>query len=167
MKVYHASSVIVENPDTIHSMEYLDFGQGFYITTIREQAEKYAQRFLRRGKPAWLNIYELSYNIDKWKLLHFDSYNSEWLDYVANCRIGKPVELYDMIIGGIANDRVILTLDRYFAGEILTLDRYFAGELSKEQALGLLKYEKPNIQLCIRSQQMIDECLTYIESIKL
>ena len=54
MKVYHASSVIVENPDTIHSMEYLDFGQGFYITTIREQAEKYAQRFLRRGKPAWL-----------------------------------------------------------------------------------------------------------------
>ena len=52
MKVYHASSVIVENPDTIHSREYLDFGQGFYITTIREQAEKYAQRFLRRGKPA-------------------------------------------------------------------------------------------------------------------
>ena len=135
MKVYHASSVIVENPDTIHSREYLDFGQGFYITTIREQAEKYAQRFLRRGKPAC---------------------NSEWLDYVANCRIGKPVELYDMIIGGIANDRVILTLDRYFAGE-----------LSKEQALGLLKYEKPNIQLCIRSQQMIDECLTYIESIEL
>ena len=42
MKVYHASSVIVENPDTIHSREYLDFGQGFYITTIREQAEKYA-----------------------------------------------------------------------------------------------------------------------------
>lgn len=39
MKVYHASSVIVENPDTIHSREYLDFGQGFYITTIREQAE--------------------------------------------------------------------------------------------------------------------------------
>lgn len=156
MKIYHASSVIVENPDTIHSREYLDFGQGFYITTIREQAEKYAQRFLRRGKPAWLNIYELSYNIDKWKLLRFDSYNCDWLDYVANCRIGKPVELYDMIIGGIANDRVILTLDRYFAGE-----------LSKEQALGLLKYEKPNIQLCIRSQQMIDECLTYIESIKL
>ena len=110
MKVYHASSVIVENPDTIHSR--------FYITTIREQAEKYAQRFLRRGKPAWLNIYELSYNIDKWKLLRFDSYNSDWLDYVANCRIGKPVELYDMIIGGIANDRVILTLDRYFAGEL-------------------------------------------------
>lgn len=53
------------------------------------------------------------------------------MDYVANCRIAKPVELYDMIIGGIANDRVILTLDRYFAGE-----------LSKEQALGLLKYER-------------------------
>ena len=68
----------------------------------------------------------------------------------------KTCGCYDMIIGGIDNDRVILTLDRFFAGE-----------LSKEQALGLLKYEKPNIQLCIRSQQMIDECLTYIESIEL
>lgn len=57
-----------------------------------------------------------------------------------------------MIIGGIANDRVILTLDRYFEGE-----------LSKEQALGLLMYEKPNIQFCIRSQQMLDECLKYRE----
>ena len=28
-------------------------------------------------------------------------------------------------------------------------------------------YEKPNIQFCIRSQQMLDECLKYIESVKL
>lgn len=156
MKVYHASSIVVENPDTIHSREYLDFGRGFYITTLREQAEKYALRFLRRGESAVLNIYELSDDLNKWKLLRFDSYNNEWLDYVAKCRSGEPVEFYDMIIGGIANDRVILTLDRYFEGE-----------LSKEQTLGLLMYEKPNIQFCIRSQQMLDECLKYIESVKL
>ena len=62
----------------------------------------------------------------------------------------------DMVVGGIANDRVILTLDRYFVGE-----------LSQEEALGLLKYEKPNIQYCIRSEQMLQDCLTFVESIQL
>ena len=61
-----------------------------------------------------------------------------------------------MVIGGIANDRVILTLDRYFSGEI-----------NQEEALGLLRFEKPNIQYCIRSEQMLRECLTYIKSEKI
>lgn len=43
----------------LHSRKFLDFGQGFYVTTLRDQAVKYAQRFLRRGKSAWLNEYEL------------------------------------------------------------------------------------------------------------
>lgn len=50
---------------------------------------------------------------------------------------------------------------------IVTLDRYFAGELSQEETLGLLRFEKPNIQYCIRSERMIKECLTYIESEKI
>ena len=61
-----------------------------------------------------------------------------------------------MIIGGIANDKVILTLDLYFAGEI-----------TQEEALKKLIYEKPNIQYCIRSQRMLDKCITYIESKRL
>lgn len=42
MKVYHASMVRVEHPDVLHSRKFLDFGQGFYVTTLREQAVKYA-----------------------------------------------------------------------------------------------------------------------------
>lgn len=38
------------------------------------------------------------------------------------------------------------------------------GEISKEKALGLLQYEEPNIQYCIRSGRMLWECLTYIGS---
>ena len=38
MEVYHASPVKVEKPDTLHSREFLDFGKGFYVTTLREQA---------------------------------------------------------------------------------------------------------------------------------
>ena len=85
--------------------------------------------------------------------MKFDFYDEQWLDFVAQCRDGKDVGDYDMVIGGIANDRVILTLDRYFAHEI-----------SQEDALGLLKFEQPNVQYCIRSVRMLRECLTYIQS---
>ena len=86
-------------------------------------------------------------------MLRFDSYDKEWLDFVSLCRAGEDKSDYDLVMGGIANDNVILTLDRYFAGEI-----------SQEEALGLLRYEKPNIQYCIRSEKMLKDCLTFIES---
>ena len=54
MKVYHASSVTVERPDTEHSRSFLDFGPGFYVTTLEQQAIEYGQRFLRRGREVWL-----------------------------------------------------------------------------------------------------------------
>lgn len=154
MRLYHSSNIIVEHPDTLHSRQYLDFGRGFYLTSIYDQAVRYAQRFKRRGQQAWLNTYELSEeNIGKWNVKRFKSYNKQWLDFVAQCRDGKDVGDYDMVIGGIANDRVIITLDRYFTGEI-----------TQKEALGLLRFEKPNIQYCIRSEQMLQACLTYIDS---
>ena len=153
MKLYHSSTIVVDKPSTNHSRQYLDFGKGFYLTTIYEQAVRYAERFKRRGQPAWLNTYELAENLEGWKVLRLDVYDKTWLDFVSVCRAGEDKSDYDMVVGGIANDRVILTLDRYFAGEI-----------SQEEALGLLKFEKPNIQYCIRSDKMLQKCLTYIES---
>ena len=58
MKLYHSSNVSVDCPDTDHSRSYLDFGRGFYLTSLYDQAVRYAQRFKRRGQPAWLNTYE-------------------------------------------------------------------------------------------------------------
>ena len=153
MKLYHSSNVIVEHPDTKHSRLYLDFGRGFYLTSLNDQAERYGLRFKRRGQQAWLNTYEFAYDDSLWKIKRFDSYDKQWLDFVAQCREGKDVGDYDLVIGGIANDRVIITLDRYFTGEI-----------TQEEALGLLRFEKPNIQYCIRSERMLRECLTYITS---
>lgn len=40
MIVYHGSDVVVQTPDVLHSYRNLDFGKGFYVTTVREQAEK-------------------------------------------------------------------------------------------------------------------------------
>ncbi len=153
MILYHSSSVIVAEPDITHSRLYLDFGKGFYLTTIYDQARRYAERFLRRGRTAWLNTYDFTCRMEGWKVLSFESYDEAWLDFVSKCRSGNDDTDYDLVIGGIANDRVILTLDRYYAGE-----------LTQEQALGLLKFEKPNIQYCVRSERMLKECLIYIKS---
>lgn len=156
MRLYHSSNVAVVSPDVLHSRDYLDFGKGFYLTSIYEQAVRYAQRFTRRKRDAWLNVYEFDCDLSKWKVCQFNTYNKTWLQFVVKCRAGNDDTDYDIVIGGIANDKVIQTLDRYFAGE-----------LSEDETLGLLKYERPNIQYCIRSQKMLEQCIKHIESKKL
>lgn len=153
MKVYHTSQTTVTSPDTQHSREFLDFGKGFYVTTLREQAVKYAERFLLRGREAWLNTYELKDTAGRCAVKTFAAYDAEWLDFVATCRKGTDATAFDVVIGGIANDKVFRTIDLYFSGDI-----------GKDEALRRLKFEKPNNQICIRSQQVLDECLTFLSS---
>jgi hypothetical protein len=156
MKVYHASTLIIEKPDVLHSREKLDFGKGFYLTAIREQALRYAERFTRRGKEAFINEYELDEKTPGFNIKSFPSYDEEWLDYVAVCRKGgMPQPLYDGVSGGVANDKVFNTVDLYFAGVI-----------SKDEALGRLKYEKPNHQLCILNGQMLNRHLHFVKAEK-
>lgn len=156
MEVYHASTVVVDSPDTTHSRDFLDFGPGFYVTTLQDQAVKYGARYINRGKNAILNIYELADDLSKWKVVTFKQYDEAWLDFVTECRQGRVVGNYDVIIGGIANDKVFRTIDLYFAGDI-----------SKEECLRKLVFEKPNNQICIRSQQVLNECLTFKNSQRL
>lgn len=156
MILYHASTSVIKYPDIIHSRERLDFGKGFYLTTIREQAEKYAERFLRRGQESYINIYEIRGDLSGFSQKEFPAYDEEWLDYVLNCRQGKNIELYDWTAGGIADDKVFNTIDLYFANII-----------NKEEALRRLMYEKPNYQICISNQKLLSECLLFKEAIKL
>lgn len=154
MKLFHASTICIEKPDVLHSRDNLDFGKGFYLTSIREQAIRYAERFTRRGKEAFINEYEFDDETPGFTIKSFSCYDEEWLDYVAICRNGnKPEQIYDAVSGGVANDKVFNTVDLYFAGVI-----------SKEEALGRLKYEKPNHQLCILNGLMIDKHLHFIKA---
>jgi len=156
MEVYHTSDVIVEHPDTIHSRDALDFGRGFYFTSIRGQAVKYAYRFIRRNKSAWLNVYDFSNDWSGWKVKTFTEYNEEWLDFVMKCRNGEAVGDFDLIIGGIADDKVFDTVDLYTEALI-----------SKDEAIRRLAYISPNIQYCIRTDAMLQQCLTFKEAISI
>ena len=117
---------------------------------------KYGARFTNRGKEAFLNTYELADDLSKCKVIEFKRYDEAWLDFVTECRQGRIVGDYDVVIGGIANDKVFRTIDLFFAGDI-----------TKETALKRLVFEKVNHQICISNQEVIDRCLTYKSSIRL
>lgn len=86
-----------------------------------------------------------------YKVKTFETYDEEWLDYVGACRKGMLQPIYDIVEGGIANDRVFNTIDLYFAGM-----------MSKIDALGRLKFEHPNHQLCILNQEIITAHLHFV-----
>ena len=44
MRLYHGSNMMIENIDLSKCKPYKDFGRGFYLTEIKEQAEKMAGR---------------------------------------------------------------------------------------------------------------------------
>lgn len=49
MLLYHGSYCEVQNPDLTKCARYKDFGQGFYLTTSRNQAESFAKISLRKA----------------------------------------------------------------------------------------------------------------------
>ena len=154
MIVFHTSNIAVLRPDVLHSRRYLDFGKGFYVTPTKMQAVNYAQRFSMWGEDAYLNSYEMtSPDTAKFRCKRFDKYDEEWLDYVSACRLGLPVEEFDIIEGDIADDKVFNTIDLYFTHMI-----------SKDEALRRLFAVRPNQQICFLSQQSIDACLTYLKT---
>lgn len=59
--VYHGGTEQIEKPICCLGRKNLDFGQGFYITNIREQAINWAKNIARnRKEQAILNRYKLN-----------------------------------------------------------------------------------------------------------
>ena len=58
MKLYHGSNEVIDKPLVSYGRDALDFGKGFYTTSLKEQAEKWIQRFILLGDKGIINIYE-------------------------------------------------------------------------------------------------------------
>lgn len=160
MKLYHGSNVAVPQPLSKVGRHNLDFGEGFYVTKLKKQAEEWALVIAgRKGRNAQPVV---SYYVfdreraecDGLRFKIFEEYNLEWLDYVVACRQGKAVwKQYDIVEGGVANDNVIDTVEDYEKGVI-----------TAEQALGQLRYKKVNHQICFITQEAIDGYLKFEKS---
>ena len=160
MILYHGGTEAVMRPDCKAGRPDLDFGQGFYVTLLQDQAEGFAKRKARdrKGKPV-ISVYEFDYDaaINDCAYLNFEFYDEAWLDFVVESRSGlKPWANYDIVEGGVANDRVIDTVELYTIGI-----------LDKTSALGRLSEHQPNHQICILSQAILDKYLKFVEVIEL
>lgn len=156
MIVYHGTTMEIQNPNVSYSKKYLDFGRGFYVTTYKEQAERWAMRkSVRLEKEAVVNVYELD-NINSFNVLDFQSDDSQWIDFVCASRKGsEEYKKYDIITGGVADDNVFKAVDMYARGL-----------WDKTRVLQELKYYQKNNQICIVNQQVINAALKFKKSYK-
>ncbi|MCH5226265.1 MAG: DUF3990 domain-containing protein [Muribaculaceae bacterium] len=156
IEIYHAGTEIIRHPEIKFSRPDLDFGPGFYLTNIFEQAENWGlKRAEKRQNKGIINKYLLRqkdlFNTEGINIKIFDTYSEEWLDFITDNRSsGRKWEQWDYIEGGVADDRIIDTIDLYIAGF-----------LDKETALKRLIYLKPNNQICINKQEILDDFLEF------
>lgn len=158
-KVYHGASQEVSSPLVHVGRKNLDFGKGFYVTDIRNQAKIWAEvksRYLMDAK-GYINEYLFDFDnaIKEYRYRKFEKYDREWLHFIVDSRDGLKVwKGFDIIEGGVANDRVIDTVEAFKAGQI-----------SEEKALIELSKHQPNNQICILKQEVVDKYLIFRKSI--
>ena len=141
MILYHGGAEEIAAPDLLHSREAVDFGAGFYVTPIFEQAKRWSEKRKRRMGTAVVSRYEFDESAAaNLKVLRFESYSEAWLDFIVRCRALQDDSVWDIVSGGVANDKVFDTLEAFFDG--------FA---TKAQTIDRLRMETPNMQLCFRT----------------
>lgn len=122
MLLYHGSTMAVRKPIVSRGRSKTDFGKGFYTTTSREQAEKWAKiKRDRMGDEAHaiVSVFELDdavLNNPAYHTRHFDGATAEWLDFVVGNRRGEVHHNFDLIMGPVANDRLYATITLYENG---------------------------------------------------
>lgn len=156
---FHGSSMEVPDPICDYSdRDDLDFGQGFYVTLNREEAEDWAisKTIDYPGEPT-VNIYELddSYDCDSaYKL--FDDTDEELFDFLEHCRGGEIEYMsneYSIVEGKVADDSGFAIFEAYQDGEI-----------SRQEALDDLISVPLGDQICFRTDEAIQAYLHFVTS---
>lgn len=143
MEIYHGSYTSVQTPEIIKGKFTKDFGEGFYCTELKRQAEKWARRY---DTPV-VSIYEYK-PFGELKILCFDDMTDEWLDFIVACRSGKPHD-YDIVIGAMANDQIY----NYVAD-------FMNGILTREQFWVMAKFKYPTHQINFCTKKAL-QCITF------
>jgi hypothetical protein len=144
MKVYHGSYTAISVIDLSKCEKHKDFGQGFYVTKYRKQAEEWAEKIGNRhfvqGVITEFDFLESAFTSWNYRVLRFGDYSEEWLDFVVlnrNPHHENPVHDYDIVEGPIADDKIQRRLDKYLKGRI-----------PKDTFLNELRHHEPTHQIC-------------------
>ena len=141
--VYHGSYCKIEGPQILERKYSKDFGNGFYCTIIKEQAQRWAKRYDTKV----VSIYDVRID-SSMAIKEFKEMTDEWLDFIVNCRSGKSHE-YDIVIGAMADDQIYNYISDYIDGTI-----------TREQFWVLAKFKYPTHQINFCTQKAL-KCLKY------
>ena len=143
--IYNGSYHKIEHPKIIEGKYTKDFGNGFYCTILKEQAIKWSEKF----DTPFISMYE--YEPDKsLNIKEFNIMTEEWLDFIIDCRAGKPHN-YDIVIGAMADEGVY----NYVADLI-------NGNITRNAFWCLAKFKHPTHQIAFCTEKSLT-CLKYIE----
>ena len=143
MTVYHGGYTPVKSPEIRVGRNTKDFGNGFYCTIIKEQAQRWAKRYDTKI----VSIYDVRLN-SKLQIKEFREMTDEWLDFIIDCRSGKT-HAYDIVIGAMADDQIYNYISDYIDGSI-TRDQFWI--------MAKFKYPTHQINFCTKEAL---ECLDY------
>ena len=85
-------------------------------------------------------------------VIHFETADEKWLDFICDNRSGKSTGAYDIVIGPVADDRVYRVVVEYENGD-----------LDKETALKNLKTESLCDQILFHTEKAL-KYLKYIDT---
>lgn len=160
MILYHGSNMAIEDIDLNRCRPYKDFGKGFYLTDIKEQAQRMAARTVRMYKgTATLTAFE--FDIDEasasgLKIKVFEKPDNEWARFVMKNRdlnVAQPAHDFDIVIGPVADDTIARLL-RMFTEHFI----------DEEQLLRELTFSKVTSQYFFHTARAI-QLLKKIQSI--
>lgn len=149
MRLYHGSNIVIKQIDLSKCRPYKDFGQGFYLRAIKEQAEQMARRTsaIYGGEPV-VTAFEFDETaLSTLSVKTFEDPSEEWVLFVLANRSRKnvqPTHGFDIVIGPVADD-TIATLFRNFDDGIIDLPTLVQG----------LKYKKVSSQYLFHSAAAI------------
>ena len=134
MILYHGTNLVIDQIDLSVCRPNKDFGQGFYLTTIEDQAQKMAKRVARiYGGDPTVNVYrfdEAVLETDHLSVFKFAQPSVEWALFVINNRNGvsdgdNNLDFkYDIVIGPVADDDLSM-LFSLLSRKIIEAYRYF------------------------------------------
>ncbi len=165
--LFHGSYCEVKNADLSRCRKYKDFGQGFYLTTSREQAKNFAFLSTEKAISDGFTSNRQKYGVissftfhasERLQIKIFPDADTQWLHCVVGHRKknlfqGFINELapYDIIGGKIANDNTNATILAYMAGTFGALETTRAEEI----CISLLLPERLKDQYCFRTERSL------------
>ena len=128
MRLYHGSTIDIQQIDLGKSKPNKDFGRAFYLSADEQQALEMAQfRAEFEDTTPIVNIYEFDEMLFRqFRYKRFEEYTEEWAHFVYDHRTepqGLTLHDYDIVYGPIANDRVGAQIARFKQGYI-TFDEF-------------------------------------------